>query len=186
MSDHAPDLSWADNRPLRTATVIYDTRFGKTRTIAEAFADGIRSEGVPVDLLSAAEAQQRPIDAYDLLVIGAPSSHLAASPAMQHFLETLKRMPQLKGHYGFAFDTRVRHHLASAGRSIESTLLHAGLRIPGPAAHAIVEPPRPMSAAAGRAADSEDYRLEDGTLERFKALGALLIRSIRGENEPAS
>jgi hypothetical protein len=173
MSDHAPDLSWADNRPLRTATVIYDTRFGKTRTIAEAFADGIRSEGVP-------------IDAYDLLVIGAPSSHLAASPAMQHFLETLKRMPQLKGHYGFAFDTRVRHHLASAGRSIESTLLHAGLRIPGPAAHAIVEPPRPMSAAAGGAADSEDYRLEDGTLERFKALGALLIRSIRGENEPAS
>ncbi len=126
----SPTSSWADDRPLRTATVIYDTQFGKTREIAEAFADGIRSEGIPVDVLSVTEAQQRPVDGYDLLVIGAPSNHLTASPAMQHFLETLKHMPRLKGHYGYAFDTRVRHHFGSAGRAIESTLLHAGLRIP--------------------------------------------------------
>ncbi len=43
-----------------------------------------------------------------------------------------------------------------------------------------------MAKAAGGAAEPEEYRLEAGTLERFRSLGGLLIRSIRGENEPAS
>jgi flavorubredoxin len=180
----APDLSWADDAPLRSAVVVYESRFGKTRQVAEALARGVRREGVLADVLPVSEAEQRPIDGYDLLIVGSPSNHLAASPGMRSFLETLKRMPRLKGRYGFAFDTRVRHRSGGAGRQIESALVRLGLRIPGPRAHALVDPPSHLTTGTEAGpSDSEEFHLEAGTEDRFEALGARLVRTIRGEDE---
>ncbi|HEV2165877.1 MAG TPA: flavodoxin domain-containing protein, partial [Thermoplasmata archaeon] len=78
----AADLSWADEMPLRRAAVIYDSLFGKTERVAQAIARGIRKENVPTDVLSVSEAEQKPVDGYDLLVLGSPSRHLLASEEM--------------------------------------------------------------------------------------------------------
>ena len=186
MTEVAPDLSWADDRPLRTAAVVYESRFGKTRRLAEALARGIRREGVPTDVLSVAEAEQRPVDGYDLLALGCPSSHLTAPSAMRTFLETLTRMPRLKGHYGFAFETHVRRHPGGAARHIESILSKAGVRLVGRHALGVVEAPGRHHPEPRPGEDSEEFRLGTGTETRFEALGAELVQSIRGERAGGS
>lgn len=176
-----PDLTWADQPPLRNAVVVYDSRYGKTRRLAEAFARGVRSEGVVTDVLSVTEAKQRPIDDYDLLALGSPSSHLTSSAPMLQFLHSLKRMPRLRGHYGYGFDTRVRRHPGGGGRHIEAVLLDLGLRVLAAHRSAVVETPGRPATGARESRESGEYRLESGSEEIFEAIGVDLVRRIRGE-----
>jgi flavorubredoxin len=184
MRARTQDLTWADDQPLRNALIIYESHYGRTREVAEHLAVGFRKEGVTTDLLPIAEAHNRPIDTYDLIVLGCPTQHLGMTPAMHELLKELKGLPTLKGHYGFAFDTRVRHHPKGAARHIESTMFDLGLRVPSPPASAIVEVPHAATAnVPADAADSAAYHLEKGTDERFESFGSQLIRSIRGESQ---
>jgi flavorubredoxin len=185
MSTKGPDLSWADDQPLRNALIIYETHFGRTLEVAEHLAVGFRKEGVKTDLLPIAEAHHRPVDQYDMLVLGCPTEHLGMTPAMHHLLKELKKVPKLRGHYGFAFDTRLRHHPNGAARHIESQLFDLGLKVPSPPASAIVEnSPVPAGTPPAGSSDSAQFHLEKGTDERFEAFGSQLIRSIRGETQP--
>ncbi|MCI4325053.1 MAG: flavodoxin domain-containing protein [Thermoplasmata archaeon] len=185
MSDTSPDLLWADDQPLRTAVILYDTHYGKTRQVAEHLAVGLRKEGVKTDLLPVARAHERPLDTYDMLVFGCPTEHIRPSRAMAHLLHELKHVPTLKGHYGFAFDTRLRHHLSGAGNAIDSAMYHLGLRTPVLHASAIVESPGEAGVAPrSEPMDSGTFRLEPGTEQRFEELGVHLVREIRGETHP--
>ncbi|HEV8049614.1 MAG TPA: flavodoxin domain-containing protein [Thermoplasmata archaeon] len=185
MRAHTPDLTWADDQPLRTALIVYETHYGRTREVAEHLAIGFRKEGVATDLVPIADAHRKPIETYDLLVLGCPTEHLGMTPAMHRLLKELKEQPKLKGHYGFAFDTRLRHHLKGAARHIESQMFDLGLRVPSPPASAIVESPATGAKTPPEAsADSAEYRLEAGTNERFESFGSQLVRSIRGESQP--
>ena len=184
MTAKPQDLTWADDQPIRNALILYETHYGRTREVAEHLAVGFRKEGVKTDLLPIAQAHDRSIDAYDLLVLGCPTVHLGMTPAMHRLLKDLKAVPKLKGHYGFAFDTRLRHHPDGAARHIQSQLFDLGLRVPSPPASAIVEAPagEPSPSAAG-SADAPEFHLEAGTNERFEAFGSQLIRAMRGESQ---
>ena len=184
MEDVRADLAWAEEMPLRRAAVIYDTQFGMTKRIAEALARGLRSEEVSTDVLSVQEAEQRPVDGYDLLALGCPAHRLSPTPAMRRFVETLRHMPRLRQHYAYAFECRVRHHAPGAARWVESTLGDLTLRIPRPHEAAIVEPtPGAPSGPSGTMALG--FRLEPGSEARFEAIGATLARQIRGEEKDA-
>jgi len=173
------DLAWSVEMPLRTAVVVYDTTYGKTRLVAERLAEGFRREGVATDVLSVTEARQRAIDGYDLLALGAPAHHLSPSEAMRSFLRSLERMPKLREHYGYAFETRLAHHPGGAGRWIEGELTRLHLRLPRPHDAAVVVPPH--GAGAPGTPDDGEYRLEAGAEGRFEEIGAFLVRKIRGE-----
>lgn len=185
MTSHAsaPDLSWADDRPLQTAVVIFDSHYGKTRAVAEALARGIRSEGVATEVVSIAEAGQRAVDTFDLLAIGSPAHLLTSSRAVHRFLRGLRRIPRIAGRYGYAFETRLRHHPAGAGHQIEAALVNAGLRVVRTYDTAVIETSGTATAPAA-AADGDGFSLEREAVARFEAIGSELVQEIRGESPP--
>ena len=54
-------------------TVVYESMYGNTRTIAEAIARGLGDALLTVDLEPVAHADYRPLATADLLVVGAPT-----------------------------------------------------------------------------------------------------------------
>ena len=174
------DLSWAEERPLRRATVIYDTQFEETRVLAEALARGFRSQDVPTDLLTVEEAEGAELERFELLALGSPTELLTCSHRMRVFLSHLKNR-HLGGRYGFAFDVKIRHHPGRAAEHIHATLEHYGLRMRVEPASGYVTlaeaPAKPPSPAHEHAV----HVLEPGIEAAFEAAGANVVRKIRGE-----
>jgi flavodoxin len=121
------------------AVVLYATRSGNTRRVAEAIAEGLRVAG-PVDVhcVDAAPGATR-ADA-DLVVLGGPTEGRHMTPQM---LEFIARLPaeSVRGRAAAAFDTRVdwpRWLSGSAADDIRRELERRGARGPIPSESFIV------------------------------------------------
>ena len=158
------------------AIVIFDTRFGNTEKIAKSFEAGLRESDVETVCLNAKEINPDSLNQFDLISVGAPTEWLTASKPMKEFLERLRGV-DLRGKYGFAFDTKLGRRLSgSAAKLIEKDLKHAGLNIIADHESAIVY-------ATGSSMDT--MTLKDGEEKRFEAvgrqIGALLAKSRAAE-----
>ena len=170
------DLSWTYDRPLRRAIVVYDSPHGKTRRVAEALAEGIRSESVPTDVVPIDEALTRSFVPYDLIAVGSPNAWVSTSDGVRRLLKALAGLPA-EGRYAFAFDLHTRGHLDGAASEIAHAFDHLKLRVPLPAKSGVVQrgPSRP--GAGSEAA----FQLREGTEGEFEGLGRSLVRTIRHE-----
>lgn len=103
--------------------VVYGSRSGNTRRIAEAIVEALRPAG-RVRLMAAESAV---VDAgTDLLVVGGPTEGHGMTPPLTEFLDRLDRLPDLRA---AAFDTRLswpRWLSGSAARQIAAGLKEAG------------------------------------------------------------
>ncbi len=100
------------------ALVVYDTKHGNTKIVAEKIAEGIRSAEVETDLSSMEDFDVGRIPEYDILVIGAPNHYSKPSKAALSFLEKIKGL-DLEGKRVAAFDTCLRKQEGKAFRRIE-------------------------------------------------------------------
>jgi flavodoxin len=157
------------------SVVIYATRYGNTRTIAEAIADRLRSYG-DVQLFAAEEAPTKLPRRTDLLVIGGPTEmHRMTEP----LAEVLQRIePEtLHGVAAATFDTRLRwpRWLAgSAGAGAWNELHYAGARMITPAESFFVKNEE-------GAEKSKGAKLEPGELERATQWAVSLAEKARSE-----
>ena len=140
--------------------VIYASRSGNTKRIAEAIADGLRQRGI-VEVQSVEEAPSAIPAEVDLVVIGGPTEAHGMTPPLREFLGRLAP-DALERRRAVGFDTRLRWPLllsGSAGAGITDQLRarHANL-----VAHE-------ESFFVTRAPE-----LEPGELERATAWGAAL------------
>lgn len=87
--------------------VVYDSLYGNTKTIAQTIGDAIPDE---VEVLHVGDAKSSELEAYDLLVAGAPTHGARPSPDMQAFLDQIQA-PALKGIKVAGFDTRMTNKL---------------------------------------------------------------------------
>lgn len=87
--------------------VVYDSLYGNTKAIAQAINDALPGE---VELLHVGEANASGLEAYDLLVIGAPTHGARPSPDCQKFLDQIEA-PALDGVRVAGFDTRMTNRL---------------------------------------------------------------------------
>lgn len=143
--------------------VVYATRSGNTRRIAEVVAEGLRPHG-PVHIRSVEESMNGPVPAADLLVIGGPTEGHGATESMIAFLDHLATAPP-SGAVA-AFDTRVRWPKVlsgSAAERIEQRIEAIGLRLVVPPESFIV---------------SMKPELQPGELERAGAWRADLGRRV--------
>jgi flavodoxin len=152
------------------SVVIYASRYGNTKKIAEAIAEGLRSFGT-TQLFAAHEAPTRLPEGTDLVVIGGPTEAHGMTEALT---EVFNRMaPEaLKGVVAATFDTRLRwpRWLAgSAGVGASNKLQQAGARIIAPAESFFVK-----NAEKGAAPN-----LEPGELERATQWAAALAEQAR-------
>lgn len=95
------------------AAVIYDSKYGNTKIVAESIAEGLREGGV-VDVLviRVDAAKLDALDAYDALVIGSPN-HIGG--ATRRIKKLISDLGKLQGKLVAVFDTYM-------GKDLEKTV----------------------------------------------------------------
>jgi flavodoxin len=113
--------------------VIYASRSGNTRRVAEAIANRLGERG-SVDLRPVDEAPMEIEPDVDLVVIGGPTERHGLTPPVVEFFDRL--VPQaLAGRHAVGFDTRLRWPewlSGSAGASITDRLRSLGATVVAP------------------------------------------------------
>jgi flavodoxin I len=125
------------------AVVIYDSRYGNTEKIATDIAKGLKESHVEeASTLNVSDISDvGKLSDFDLIAVGGPTEFHRASPPMREFLSKLKHV-DLKGKYGFAFDTKLDSWWAGdASNAIEHGLRSSGAQILMPKSSAIVKSP---------------------------------------------
>jgi len=82
--------------------IIYDSATHNTEIMAEAIAEGIRSEGVEVKFSHVHEARIEDIIDADGVVLGSGTYHHEMMPTLEVFIEKMMKL-DLKGKVGAAF-----------------------------------------------------------------------------------
>ena len=138
--------------------VIFDSKFGNTEKVARSLASGLKIAGVRATCLNVKDVQVGSLIEYDVIAVGAPTQALTASKPIKDFLLQMEGVSNLRGKYGFAFDTRFRSRLARSGaKFIEKKLTQLGLEIIRPRQSAIVK--------------KTEGPLEGGEEEAFERIG---------------
>ena len=163
------------------AIVLFDTLFGNTERIANSLARGMQDAGVEVKCVSIKMASTETLSEYDLIAIGAPTQYITASKPMKEFLDQLKDL-NLKGKWGFAFDTKLDSIMAgSAAKFIEKKLKACEVDIIRPRSSAIVIERKEKEKIKKEQIKIGEAILKEGMEEQFevigKELGELLLRS---------
>jgi flavodoxin len=112
------------------SVIVYGSRSGNTRRVAEAIAGALEAYG-PVRLLAAEDASATVWDHCDLLIVGGPTEGRHATPPVRAFFERLPAQA-LQGISAAAFDTRLdwpRILSGSAASVIRRWLLAAGASV---------------------------------------------------------
>lgn len=128
------------------ALVVYHSLFGNTKKVAMSLAKGLQESSIEVDCFSIDEVDIGEISNYDLVAIGSPTHMIKPSKEMKQFLDELRPI-ELKGVFGFSFDTRNESRMNSksylilensAARSIEGVMKRKKMKIIRPRVSAIV------------------------------------------------
>ena len=112
--------------------VIYDSLNGNTKTVAQTIGDAIPGE---VEVLHVGDASASGLEAYDLLIVGAPTHGAKPSPDMGKFLDQIQARA-LEGVDVAGFDTRMTNRLitlfGTAAPKIAKALQKKGGTLVGP------------------------------------------------------
>lgn len=175
----------AAHSPAMRAIVVYESMFGNTQRVAEAIADGLRSN-FEVELREVGSAE-RHVDGVDLLIVGGPiHAWQMTRPAtrkgareqagglptvskgigIREFLSGLHDANKAKPQLAATFDTAVRTRwlpTGSAAKPAAKQLAHHGYRLIAEPEHFYVE--------------DEHGPVVEGELERARAWGAQLAKA---------
>ncbi len=90
--------------------VAYYSRSGNTRKVAEAFAEGVKEEGVDVVLKKVEDVQVKELLEYDGIALGSPIYHgQMAAPVKKLIDDSIKVSQKLEGKVGVAFTSSERY-----------------------------------------------------------------------------
>ena len=174
-----PETGFEEDVPKRSI-VIYDSRFGNTKIIAEALERGLEESEIETTCVDAKKVNVSLLKCYDLICIGAPTEEFTASVAIKQFLDKLQNeQPDLQGKFGFAFDTRVAPGiLGSAARPIERDLKkNLKMTVIAPHQTTIVTSIRKHGAIVGA-------ELKEGEEKKFEEIGRSLGSILRQSSIP--
>lgn len=162
--------------------VIYASRYGNTRRLAEAIAEALHTRG-DVQLLPADEVSSLQTDKIDLLVIGGPTEVHGMTPPIARIFKGLRRHA-LAGVATATFDTRIRGArwmTGSAASGMSRKLRHLGARL-------IAQEESFFVAGRNSPATGETPQLEPGEEERAMQWAASLAEMVAQDwrSAPAS
>ena len=152
--------------------IVYGSRYGNTRTVAESIAGVLRRQG-SVRILSAQESAGIAWPEVDLVVVGGPTEAHGITPALEDFFAALPA-GCLWGKAAAAFDTRLRWPRwlsGSAASGISHRLAEAGANIVAPKASFLVAGSPPVN--------------KPGELERASRWAIALTGALNSQPVPA-
>lgn len=151
------------------ACVIFDTRYGNTERIANAFEEGLAEMGIETARMKARDMTVTRLKEFDLICVGVPTEWPTPSKPTRSLLEKLNGI-DLVGKLGFAFDTKLGRPLSgSAAKHIERQLKRRGLRMIAPSESAI-------NCGMGSSLSCRPLREEERFREIGREVGTALLR----------
>jgi len=143
--------------------VVYDSLYGNTKTIAQSIGDAIPGE---VAVIHVGDVAASGLEAYDLLVVGAPTHGAKPSPDIQNFLDQIQA-PVLERVKVAGFDTRMTSKLITLFGTAAPKIAKA-LKAKGGT---------PVGSAGGFYVTGGKGPLKDGEVERAAAWARGLVET---------
>jgi len=165
---------------------VFDSRYGNTEKIAADIAEGLKQSQIEVACFRTTEVDLDKLRNYDLVAVGGPTEIHRASAPMRDFLSKLEHV-DLKGKYGFAFDTKLNSWWAGdASNAIEHTLKSAGAQILMPRSSAfVIRPPKEELKLTGAETGEtrEERKMRKSEEKEIKRASAVLEEGMEGKFE---
>ena len=102
--------------------IVYDTKYGNTKLVAEKIAEGIReSKGIETEVNDVKEVDLKKIGGSDAILIGAPNHMGNPSRTIMKFIDQLSKL-ELKPKGVAVFDTYMGKDFEKAAKKMENRL----------------------------------------------------------------
>jgi flavorubredoxin len=121
---------WAEQKPDKSAVILYDTMWEGTRQMAEAIGHGLAAEGIPYKVFHMAVSDRNDVTAEvfkaKAIIVGSPTFNQGVLPTISPILEDLK---------GLKFQNKIGAAFGSYGwsgeavKTIEEHLNHCKIQI---------------------------------------------------------
>lgn len=90
---------------VKTALIVYESKYGNTKRLAGAIAEGIRQAGnIECKVVSVGEVQPDELPKYEMILFGCPNHMQGPSRGLMSFIDRAA-IVNLSGKTGAAFDT---------------------------------------------------------------------------------
>ncbi|MHA1961624.1 MAG: flavodoxin family protein [Candidatus Thorarchaeota archaeon] len=126
---------------MKKGLIVYESKYGNTKRIAEAIATGIRTEGkIECKVVATGEIHTDDLSKYDAILFGCPNHNQAPSRGMIAFIGRAS-IVNLDGKLGAVFDTYMGGNKGVALTKLESEVREklSGLKLVGEGFSAKVE-----------------------------------------------
>ena len=102
--------------------VVYESRYGNTKLVAETIVEGMREvEGIETVLSELKEVDLNKIPDYDMILIGSPNHFGGPTRGVKKFIDKLGKLP-LKGKLFAVFDTYLGKDFEKAVKKMEKRI----------------------------------------------------------------
>jgi len=110
------------------AIVVYESKYGNTKRVAEAIAEGMReAPGVEAVLNEVKEVELDKLTEFDAILVGSPNHMGSATKGIRKFIDELGRL-SLGVKLGAVFDTYIGRDFEKAVKKMEKQI---GEKVPG-------------------------------------------------------
>ena len=119
---------------LAKAIVIYESKYGNTKLVAETIAGGMREvSGVETVLSEMKEADLKQLNKFDAILVGSPNHIGNATKSIRKFIDGLGKL-NLEGKLSAVFDTCIGNDFEKAVRKMEKQMSKKapGLKLAAP------------------------------------------------------
>ena len=150
------------------AIIIYESKYGNTRLVAEAIAEGMRQvSGVEAVVSELKQVDQKTLAEFDAILVGSPNHVGGATMGIRRFIDKLGKL-KLEGKYVAAFDTYMGNQYQKVMKKMEQQISKKapGLKLISPGLSIIVKEMKgPIS---------------EGELPKCKDFGAKIANQLKG------
>ena len=101
--------------------VIYESKYGNTKLVADAIAEGMKESGTKVAVHELKEVDQAGLTEFDAVIIGSPNHIGNATRSIRKFIDGLGKM-DLTGKQVAVFDTHMGGDFEKAVKKMEKQL----------------------------------------------------------------
>jgi menaquinone-dependent protoporphyrinogen IX oxidase len=102
--------------------VVYESRYGNTKLVAETIAEGMREvEGIETDVSEVTQVDLTKVPDYDAILVGSPNHVGRPTGGVSRFMGKLSKLP-LEGKLFAAFDTYIGKDSEKATKKLEKSI----------------------------------------------------------------
>ena len=147
--------------------VVYDTKYGNTKLVAEKIVDALREiEGIETAISDVEEADLEKVADSDAIVIGAPNHWGEPAWAIRKFIDKLGKL-DLKAKWAAVFDTYLGGDFEKAVKKMEKRI---GEQVPGL---------KPITSGSSINVQGMKGPIEEGELPKCKDFGKRIANQLK-------